>query len=321
MAYHGPARNAPGAASLSAPRVEGAAGRPRGRLGYTVGPMDCRLTLAQINPTLGNLERNFELHAAEIEAATRAGSKIVLFPELSLSGYFLKDQTSEIALSLDAPLLARLAERSKQISIAAGFVERSPEGRLYNSIGFFEDGALIHVHRKVHLVTYGMFDEQREFAAGDRFVAFRSKHGRFGFLICEDLWHVSSAYPYFLADVDALLVHSCAPGRGVAQEEDGQLSSQRVWHTLLAAQALTTQTWVVWTNRVGWEDGIFFSGGSRVVAPFGKVRAELGGLEPGRLEVELSSRDMERARLLTPLRRDAKPWLLEQSLVRFRTQD
>ena len=191
---------------------------------------------------------------------------------------------------------------------------------MYNSIGFFEDGALLHVHRKVHLVTYGMFDEQREFAAGECFAAFESKLGRFGIMICEDLWHVSSAYPYFLADVDAFLVHSCAPGRGVVQD-DGDLSSQRTWQTLLAAQALTTQTWVVWTNRVGWEDGVFFSGGSRVVDPFGKTHAMLEGIEPGRLEVQLSSREMERARLMTPLRRDAKPWLLEQSLARHRTQD
>ncbi|HTF90013.1 MAG TPA: nitrilase-related carbon-nitrogen hydrolase [Planctomycetota bacterium] len=283
--------------------------------------MDCRITLSQINPTLGNLTKNLELHVAEIEAAKSAGSQLVLFPELSLSGYFLKDQTSEIALRLDSPLLKGLAEQSRKISIAAGFVERSPEGRLYNSIGFFEDGALLHVHRKVHLVTYGMFDEQREFAAGDRFVAFESKLGRFGFLICEDLWHVSSAYPYFLADVDLLLVHSCAPGRDVAKNDDGELGSQRVWQTLLAAQALTTQTWVVWTNRVGWEDGIFFSGGSRVVDPFGRTFAMIEGLEPGRLDVHLTSRDMERARLMTPLRRDAKPWLLEQSLARHRTQD
>jgi predicted amidohydrolase len=244
---------------------------------------------------------------------------MVLFPELSLSGYFLKDQTSEIALRLDSPLLAALAERSRGISIAAGFVERSPEGRLYNSLGFFEDGALLHVHRKVHLVTYGMFDEQREFAAGDRFVAFASKHGRFGILICEDLWHVSSAYPYFLADVDLLLVHSCAPGRGVGQD-DGQLASQRTWGTLLAAQALTTQTWVLWTNRVGWEDGIFFSGGSRVVDPFGRTLEEIEGFEAGRLQVHLTSRELERARLSTPLRRDAKPWLLEQSLARHKRQ-
>lgn len=275
--------------------------------------------LSQINPVLGDLQRNLDLHLAEIEAARQAGCALILFPELSLSGYFLKDQTSEIALRLEAPLLARLADASRGISIAAGFVERSPEGRLYNSLGFFEDGKLLHVHRKVHLVTYGMFDEQREFAAGDRFVAFDSKLGRFGILICEDLWHVSSAYPYFLADVDALLVHSCAPGRGVG-EDDGELTSMRTWSTLLSAQALTTQTWVAWTNRVGWEDGIFFSGGSRVIDPFGRTLAAIEGLEPGRLQVQLSSRELERARLSTPLRRDAKPWLLEQSLVRHKNQ-
>ncbi len=278
------------------------------------------MTLAQINPTLGDLERNFVLHSAEIEAAKRAGSRVVLFPELSLSGYFLKDQTSEIALRLDAPILGRFAALSRDISIAIGFVERSSEGRLYNSMAFFEDGALLHVHRKVHLVTYGMFDEQREFAAGERFASFTSKFGRFGFLICEDLWHVSSAYPYFLDDVDALLVHSCAPGRGVA-EDGGELGSQRVWQTLLAAQALTTQTWVLWTNRVGWEDGIFFSGGSRVIDPSGRTHAELKGLESDRLQVQISSRELERARLMTPLRRDAKPWLLEQSLFRHRTKN
>lgn len=275
--------------------------------------------LAQINPVLGDLQRNLELHLSEIEVARKASCALILFPELSLSGYFLKDQTSEIALRLEAPLLKKLAEASRGISIAAGFVERSPEGRLYNSLGFFEDGKLLHVHRKVHLVTYGMFDEQREFAAGDRFVAFDSKLGRFGILICEDLWHVSSAYPYFLADVDALLVHSCAPGRGVGAD-DGELTSMRTWSTLLSAQALTTQTWVTWTNRVGWEDGIFFSGGSRVVDPFGRTLATIEGIEAGRLEVQLTSRELERARLSTPLRRDAKPWLLEQSLVRFKSQ-
>jgi predicted amidohydrolase len=88
----------------------------------------------------------------------------------------------------------------------------------------------------------------------------------------------------------------------------------------LSAQALTTQTWVAWINRVGWEDGIFFSGGSRIVDPFGRTLSAIEGLETGRLQVELSSRELERARLSTPLRRDAKPWLLEQSLVRFKNQ-
>jgi predicted amidohydrolase len=277
--------------------------------------MDCRVTLAQTNPALGNLARNFEQHLVEIEAAIAAGSELVLFPELSLTGYFLKDQTAEIALTPDSPVLAKIAELSKRISIAVGYVERSPEGQFYNSIGFFEGGALLHVHRKVHLVTYGMFDEQREFAAGERFDAFNSRLGRFGVLTCEDLWHVSSAYAYFLENVDALLVHSCAPGRGVAGEHS-ELSSVRTWSTLLSAQAFMTQTWICWTNRVGWEDGVFFSGGSRVVDPFGRDVAVVEGLDPGRVQARLSSHELERARLFTPLRRDAKPWVLATTMKR-----
>jgi predicted amidohydrolase len=275
--------------------------------------MDCRVTLAQTNPALGNLARNLEQHLVEIESAIAAGSDLILFPELSLTGYFLKDQTSEIALALDSAPLKKLAELSHRISIAAGFVERSTEGRMYNTVAYFEDGRIVHAHRKVHLVTYGMFDEEREFAAGESFRAFDTRHGRFGILICEDLWHVSSAYQYFLADVDALLVHSCAPGRGIAGGEP-ELASMRIWKTLLEAHAFSTQTWVAWVNRVGWEDGVFFSGGSRVLDPFGREVASVPGLEAGRIETRLSSKDNERARLMTPLRRDAKPWVLAQSL-------
>ena len=278
--------------------------------------MDCSVTLAQINPALGNVEGNLALHVAEIDSAREAGADLIVFPELSLTGYFLKDQTPEIAMPRDAEPLARLAELSKEISIAAGFVERSPEGRLYNSVGFFEDGRLIHVHRKVYLVTYGMFDEEREFAAGEEFVAVDSKHGRLGLLICEDFWHAASAYQYFLADCDAMFVASCAPGRGIAGGKR-ELSSTHTWQMLLEAQALMTQTWIGFVNRVGWEDGVFFSGGSRLFDPFGVEVSRIEGIEPGHARVKLTSRELERARVATPLRRDAKPWLLAAGLRRL----
>ncbi len=278
--------------------------------------MDCRLTVAQTNPALGNVGRNLEEHVAQVEAARRAGSQVIVFPELSLTGYFLKDQTAEVALSVESRELARLAELSRDISIAVGFVERSDDGRIYNSVAFLEDGAVLHVHRKVHLVTYGMFDEMREFAAGDSFVTFRSRHGRFGLLVCEDAWHVSSGYQHFLAGADALLVTSCSPGRGV----DGgvrELASERTWRTLLEAYALLFQTWVVYSNRVGWEDGVFFWGGSRVIDPFGAECARLEGLESGRLDVRITSDALRRARVATPLRRDSRPDLLARALGRL----
>lgn len=280
--------------------------------------MDCRVVLAQTEPALGNLAQNLQTHLAEIDAAVASKADLVLFPELSLTGYFLKDQTADVALPLDAPELNALALRSRDISIAAGFVELGRDGRTYNSVAFFEDGEILEVHRKVHLVSYGMFDEGRDFAGGERFGAFESKHGRFGLLICEDMWHIASSYLHFLSNVDAILVASASPGRGVT-EDAPVLRSTRVWNTLQDALALLFQTWVVYVNRVGCEDGVLFAGGSRVVDPLGRVTANLEGLDPGRVEVRLTSEALRHARTATPLRRDEKPWIVARELAKLQT--
>lgn len=278
--------------------------------------MDCRVALAQVEPTLGNLSANLEMHLREIRGAVERKADLVLFPELSLTGYFLKDQTAEVALKLDDPLLERLAECSKDISIGFGFVERDRDDRHFNSWAFFEDGELLHVHRKVHLVTYGMFDEGRDFAAGESIASFDSRHGRFGVLICEDMWHVGTSWMHFLSNVDALLVPSAGPGRGVSEDRP-ELRSNRVWHTLQDALAMLYQTWIVYVNRVGSEDGIFFGGGSRVVDPAGREVARIDGLEPGQAQARLTSEALRRARIATPLRRDEKPWIVARELARW----
>ena len=275
----------------------------------------CRILLAQTNPRLGDVHANLADHLAILEAAVARRTQLVVFPELSLTGYFLKDQVYELAFDAEAEPIARLAEASQQVSIVAGFVERTPEGRLYNAVGFFEDGALRGVHRKVHLVSYGMFEEARDFAAGEGFPSFESRHGRFGPLICEDAWHTPSAYVHFLGNADALLVPSASPARGVEAPGPG-LASQRTWDALLTAQALLYRTWIVYVGRVGWEDGIGFGGGSCVVDPWGNVVARLDALEVGTLEAELDGSELRRARVETPLRRDEKPWLLAAELTR-----
>jgi predicted amidohydrolase len=276
--------------------------------------MDCRLVVAQTNPVLGDLRANLEDHLQRVEAAA-GKADLILFPELSLTGYFLRDQVDEVALVPDDALLHPLVERSKRISIAFGFVERSREGRLYNALAFLEDGRLLGVHRKVHLVTYGLFDEGRDFAAGERFRVFESRHGRFGPLICEDMWHMPSAYSYFLDDADAILVASASPARGVDAPGPG-LASQRTWNVLLSATALLYRTWVAYSSRVGWEDGIGFGGGSRVLDPYANARAALEGLEPGSVNATMDSAILRRARNELPLRRDEKPWILAAELAR-----
>ncbi len=276
--------------------------------------MNCRVQLAQIEPTLGNLEANLATHLAEIDAAVKARADLVVFPELSLSGYFLKDQTAEVALALDAPPILELVRRSKEISIAVGFAERARDGRIYNTVAFLEDGKVLAVHRKVHLVRYGMFDEGRDFAAGESFAIVESKHGRFGFLICEDMWHLAASWLHFLAGVDAIVVPSSSPGRGVTEKEP-RLRSTQVWNTLQDALALFFQTWIVYVNRVGSEDGVSFSGGSRIVDPFGREAARIDGIEPGRASAAITGDALQRARTSTPLRRDEKPWIVLRALA------
>lgn len=277
--------------------------------------MGCRVLVCQTNPRLGDVHANLADHLRHVDEAAARGADLVLFPELSLTGYFLRDQVYELGLALDSPTLAPLLERSARISIAFGFVERTREGRLYNSYALLEDGKVKGLHRKVHLVTYGLFDEARDFAAGESFEPFESKHGRFGALICEDAWHVPGAYLHFLSDVDALLIPSASPARGVEASGSG-LGSQRTWDTLLTSFAILYRSWVVYAARVGWEDGIGFGGASSVIDPFGVRATALAGLEPGTLEAVLERTSLHRARTETPLRRDEKPWILAAQLGR-----
>ena len=115
--------------------------------------MDCRIVLAQTNPRLGDVKTNLKDHHERIDAAIAADAQLLVFPELSITGYFLKDQVFELGLEPDSPEIARLAERSKELSILVGFVERTPEGRFYNSVAFLEDGVVLSVHRKVVIIV------------------------------------------------------------------------------------------------------------------------------------------------------------------------
>jgi predicted amidohydrolase len=278
--------------------------------------MPIQIRLAQIEPTLGNLDANLALHMTAIEAATRDGADALFFPELSLTGYFLKDQTPEVALARNARLLESLRERSGDLTLGVGFVERARDGRLYNAYAIYEEGSLLHVHHKVHLVSYGMFEESRDLAPGDRFEIVESRLGRIGVMICEDLWHAPSSWLYFLQGVELFLVPSAGPARGVSTSHEG-LGSTRTWKALLASAALLCQSWALYINRVGCEDGITFGGGTRVVDPFGREVAALETLDAGALACELDVRATERARLQTPLRRDDKAWLVQRELSRI----
>lgn len=272
-----------------------------------------RLAIAQVAPALGAFGRNMAMHLEQIERARAAGARLVVFPELSLTGYYVKDLANDVAVSAEDRALAPLAEASREIDVLAGFVERTADARLFIASGYWSEGRLRHVHRKVYLPTYGIFDDGRYFAAGDRFETFDSVAGRGGIAICEDLWHLSVPYLYALNGALVVFCPSSSPGRGVA--EGGDLGTAESCHLMDRFYAQYLTVYVVYANRVGNEDGISFWGGSEVVAPDGSVVARAAQFEPEMLLAELDPALAARERARNPLLRDEKVGIVLRELA------
>ena len=137
-----------------------------------------RIALAQIAPaprarSMRNLARHHEL----LDEARAEGADLVVFPELGLTGYQLQDLAAEVAMRLDDPRLASSPRRRAGMSAIVSFVEESADHRLFIAAALIEDGEIRHVHRKLFLPTYGLFDERRFFAAGDLLRAMPSRLG------------------------------------------------------------------------------------------------------------------------------------------------
>ena len=279
-------------------------------------PGKVRLALAQIAPALGDLTRNLKLHQEQIHRAQDQGADLVLFPELSLTGYFLRDMVPDVAQPADSALLAQLLLAAGETSVAVGFVERSPGNLFYHSALYAERGRVRHVHRKVYLPTYGMFDEQRYFARGNRIQAFDTEVlGRVGLLVCEDLWHLSAAVILQADEIDVLICLSNSPARGV---QGPRLKTADTYDLLTRTYAQTLGVAVVMVNRVGYEDGMCFWGGSRVVGPDGTVIAEAPLLDPALLTVPFDLAELRRERTVSPLGRDERLLLTIEELQRIK---
>jgi NAD+ synthase (glutamine-hydrolysing) len=281
--------------------------------------MKLKLGLAQIGPKLGDLCANLDKHLAMIEQAAAQGVQLLLFPELSLTGYYLQDLVYELAAHPSAedktfgPLLA--ASREQHIDLTVGFVEEDRRHRFYIAQAYLSGGAVVHVHHKVYLPTYGMFDEGRYFAWGDAVRAFETRFGRVGMLICEDFWHASPPYLLWLDGADLLLMHSSSPGRGL--DENEALHSSRWVELVNRAYASVFTDFVVHCNRIGFEDGLNFWGGSTVADPDGEVLARGPYFEEALVVHEIDLNQLHRSRARLPLLRDERTGLMARELVRI----
>jgi predicted amidohydrolase len=276
-----------------------------------------RIALAQIAPHLGNIKKNIGLHLEAAEKARREKADLIVFPELGLTGYKLRDLVETVALDPGrSPHLRELKSLSREIPLVVGFVEERPEakGLFYNSAAFLAKGRILHIHRKVFLPNFGMFEEARFFAPGGHFGTFSSPFGPAGMMICRDFLHLNAGYLLFAGGSELMITISAAPGRGLGEEKG--FASSRMWELMGESMSFFTTSIVVYCNRVGGEDGMTFAGGSFVYGPSGKLLAQAPYFEKHLLLAEVDSGAVRKARKTWPWKRDDKPEITLTSLQR-----
>jgi omega-amidase len=239
-----------------------------------------KIALVQSAPKLNrsNLDDVLALISEHSEA------DVVVFPELALSGYLLQDKLFEDAWKIDE--LSSLADASVECDIVIG-AALWDEGKVYNSALYFSGGKLLHIHHKNHLPTYGMFEEGRYFVAGEAITSFETPHGHAIMVVCEDLWRAETIAAITLSEAEIVYVLCASPARGF---EENSLEIESQWDALLKATALLSHNYVIFVNRVGFEDGLGFWGGSRVITPMGKTECVLSLFESESKQCSLDQR-------------------------------
>jgi predicted amidohydrolase len=272
-----------------------------------------KVGVAQVDSVLGDLDKNVDTHKRFIREARQAGVELLLFPELSLTGYCVGDRTVELALDRDHPLIHELAEEAGDIWAVFGFIEEGVAAQFHNSAIAVHQGRVAFIHRKLNLATYGELEEGKHFAEGRYFETFEvHKPWRAGVLICADSWNPALVD---LANMHGmtLFLNPVASAQGAV---GGQFSNPAGWRTAVDFYAMIYGVPTGFANFAGSERGAKFWGGSRIVDSYGSTLIEAGA-EECFVQAELDYEDVKRARYRLPTLRDSNLDLVLRELNRL----
>jgi predicted amidohydrolase len=275
-----------------------------------------RLAIDQMAPALGDLDANFERHLDAVKWAKSEKADLLVFPELSLTGYLIRGMVHHVAIRRNDPRLADLSSRAGQMAVVLGMIEHSDDDRYFNAEAFLSAGRVHAVQHKLFLPNYGMFDERRFFASGDRVESFDTPWGKAGMLICFDLLHPAVGYLLEQSGVRLLISISASPARGITA--DGNMAGEMAFRLGQESFARLLGLMTIYVNRVGTEEGLTFWGGSQVVDPFGRVLCELPMYEEARAICDIDMESVTRARSIFPHLKEGRPDFILQEMLRIR---
>ena len=291
------------------------------------------VALVQFKPRKGDVAANVAAMRDVFAQLAPGAPDLIVFPEAALTGYFLEGAVYELAV--DAPTMAQRIDAQWRASgatapcdIVVGFYE-NVAGTFHNSAIYVRCGDpsgvhVVHVHRKMFLPTYGVFDEERFLTRGRRLSVFETPFGTAAILICEDAWHAIMPTVAALKGARLIIVPSASPGRGLCGT--GELESNARWKSLLSSAAAEHVVYVLYAGLTGFEGGKGMSGGTSAYSPHGDVLQSLGPLDPGIILVQLDPGEIDLARATIPLLGDLSAvlpdlWLDEEIPVTRRLEE
>jgi NAD+ synthase (glutamine-hydrolysing) len=277
-------------------------------------PRTIQLAIAQLRPRKGEYAANLGRLEEFLRRAAALSPRphVLHLPETALTGYFVEGAVRELAMTAGAlaedlgEVYRRAVPRGEPMDLVVGFYE-SWEHRLYNSALYVTLGAgdpiVRHVHRKLFLPTYGLFDEERFVEKGHEVRAFETSWGKAAMLVCEDAWHSLTGTLAALDGAEVVFLCAAAPARGPLPDPDGTPGPANLgrWERLVRDLADEHGVYVSLAHLVGTEGGKTFAGGSAIVGPKGDVRGRAPLWDEAIVAVTADLADIGRARADMPL--------------------
>jgi len=264
-----------------------------------------KVALAQISCKQGDKTENIRKIEENVTHAKTQGAKLVIFPELSLTGYTLRDQAYELAETIPGPSTSVLEEMAKKanVHIIVGMPELSEktQSTIYNTAVLVGPNGFIGKYRKMYLPTHSVFEEKRYFRPGYQTAAFDTKLGKIGLIICYDVFFPEVSRLTRLKGAQLIVCISASPA-----------IRRAFFETLTAARAIENTAFLAYVNLVGIEDGLQFWGGSRLIGPNGKAIVKAKYDKEDLVIGELDYADIKPMETFVPTLRDLRPEIFDK---------
>jgi len=264
-----------------------------------------KIALAQISCKRADKVSNIEKMKAYAEKANKEGAKLVIFPELSLTDYLVRDLIYELAEPIPGPSVEKMTEIAKenQVYIVFGMpeVSQKAESVIYNTAVLVGPEGYIGKYRKMHLPTHSVFEEKRYFKQGYKTPVFETKIGRIGLMICYDVFFPEVSRALRLNGAQLIVCISASPA-----------VRRKFFEILTAARAIENNVFLAYVNLVGIEEGLQFWGGSRIIGPNGSIIVKAKYHEEDFTVGEIDFKDIKHIAAFVPTIRDLRPELYEE---------